>query len=222
LIDLFIALASGIIAFLSLGYKKLRENLAGVAMATALVPPLCVTGIGLIFTNIEIAKGSFLLFLTNFFAIILVGIIIFFIFGFFSKDNKGKERSISTIIITFLIIVAIAFPLTDSMKGIADDIKTNQILQQTSKDFLKSINTDIAVENINYQNIDADKIRVNIKIDVPNTILITQQDKDDFSRVLAASTQKSVELDVNIVSISSVYIEQKKQPSKEEILQDNI
>ncbi|MBU0625927.1 DUF389 domain-containing protein [Patescibacteria group bacterium] len=43
LIDLFIALASGIIAFLSLGYKKLRENLAGVAMATALIPPLCVT-----------------------------------------------------------------------------------------------------------------------------------------------------------------------------------
>ena len=49
LLDLFIALASGAVAFLSFGYKKISTTIAGVAMAASLLPPLCVIGIGIAF-----------------------------------------------------------------------------------------------------------------------------------------------------------------------------
>lgn len=42
IVDLFIALASGLVAIISLGFNRFSEAFAGVAMAVALLPPLCV------------------------------------------------------------------------------------------------------------------------------------------------------------------------------------
>ena len=47
LIDIFIALAVGVVAALAVVLKKVSANLAGVAIAASLMPPLCVGGIGL-------------------------------------------------------------------------------------------------------------------------------------------------------------------------------
>lgn len=222
IIDLYIALASGMIAFLSLGFKKLWESIAGVAMATALIPPLCVVWIGINIVNIEIAKGSFLLFITNMFAIILIGIIVFFVFGFFPTDNKWKKRTFWNIIITIITVIILSIPLTNSMKSISDDIYITKIIEQTTKDFVKGINENIEIENITYQNIETDKIRINAIINVPNTIVITQENKDNLSKVLAAAAKKSIDLNLNIASFSSVYIEKKAEPSIQEIIENAI
>lgn len=77
LIDLGIAIAAAIAGSFSMTRKQLSNSIAGVAIAVALVPPLCVSGIGLTLgsemvavfgrgtvaglTN-QIAEGSFLLF----------------------------------------------------------------------------------------------------------------------------------------------------------------
>ncbi|PJE61587.1 DUF389 domain-containing protein, partial [Candidatus Roizmanbacteria bacterium CG10_big_fil_rev_8_21_14_0_10_39_12] len=42
LIDIFIALAVGVVAALAVVLKKVSANLAGVAIAASLMPPLCV------------------------------------------------------------------------------------------------------------------------------------------------------------------------------------
>lgn len=47
ILDLMIALASGVLAFLSLRYDRLSASIAGVAMASAILPPLLVVGIEL-------------------------------------------------------------------------------------------------------------------------------------------------------------------------------
>ena len=72
--------------------KQLSNSIAGVAIAVALVPPLCVSGIGLTLgsemvavfgggtvaglTN-QIAEGSFLLFLANLIGITVASIVAF-------------------------------------------------------------------------------------------------------------------------------------------------
>ena len=77
LIDLGIAIAAAVAGSFSMTRKQLSNSIAGVAIAVALVPPLCVSGIGLTLgsemvavfgrgtvaglTN-QIAEGSFLLF----------------------------------------------------------------------------------------------------------------------------------------------------------------
>ena len=47
LIDLSVAIAAGMIGAFAQSRSKIASSMAGVAIAVALVPPLCVTGIGL-------------------------------------------------------------------------------------------------------------------------------------------------------------------------------
>jgi len=64
LLDLIVALLSGFVgAYLTINRKG--EAIAGVAIATALMPPLAVVGYGLATAAWQIAGGAFLLFLTN-------------------------------------------------------------------------------------------------------------------------------------------------------------
>ena len=71
LLDLLIALASGMAAAYATGRPKVVATLAGVAIAAALVPPLAVVGIAL--TNQQPLIGAYasILLLTNLVAIIL-------------------------------------------------------------------------------------------------------------------------------------------------------
>lgn len=222
IIDLVIALAGGTIAFLSLWFKKLWEWIAWVAMATALIPPLCVTGIGINFLSMEITKWSFLLFLTNFVVIILVGIIIFYAFGFFPTNKKGQKHSIESIFLTVVIVILIITPLTQSMKEITNNIKTKQTIENVTNEFLGNINKKIEIEKISYQTQDDDILRIRATIDVPSTTPITEQQKNDLSKILALSTEKSVNLDLNIVNISSALIEKKEEISNDEVFQKQI
>ena len=92
LIDLGFAIAAAVAGSFSMTRERLCNSIAGVAIAVALVPPLCVSGIGLtmgsdviaIFgrgtlagLSNQITEGSFLLFLANLIGITFAGLIIF-------------------------------------------------------------------------------------------------------------------------------------------------
>lgn len=67
LMDLLIALFSGIAGTLALGSRKTAMTiLPGVAIATALIPPLATVGYGIGTAQSTIASGALMLFLTNF------------------------------------------------------------------------------------------------------------------------------------------------------------
>ena len=98
LLDLGVAMAAGAAGAFALSRESIRNSIAGVAVAVALVPPLAVVGIGLglgrratadvglSFRDIglfdagnDIAAGAFVLFLTNLAAIIMIaGIVMSF------------------------------------------------------------------------------------------------------------------------------------------------
>jgi len=90
LLDLGIALAAGAAAAFAYTRPNVSSALAGIAIAVALVPPLCTVGIGLSLgnkagTDIGFAIGtvspwgSFLLYLTNIFGIVLSAAMVFFL-----------------------------------------------------------------------------------------------------------------------------------------------
>ncbi len=80
--DLGIALAGGATAAYAMAQPRLSAALPGVAIATALMPPVCTVGIGLSLGDLDIAIGAGLLFLTNLAAISFAGIIVFAALGF--------------------------------------------------------------------------------------------------------------------------------------------
>ncbi|NCC33269.1 MAG: DUF389 domain-containing protein, partial [Chloroflexia bacterium] len=69
LVDLGVALAAGVIAAYAQARKDIPAALAGVAIAAALMPPICTVGIAVAIGDSPLYQGSLLLFLTNISAI---------------------------------------------------------------------------------------------------------------------------------------------------------
>ena len=69
-LDIPIAFFGGIAGIVSIARKDISTSLPGVAIATALMPPLCVVGFGLSCGRWDIAASSFYLFLLNIFFVV--------------------------------------------------------------------------------------------------------------------------------------------------------
>jgi len=80
--DFLIALAGGSTAALAVSLKRFSATLPGVAIATALVPPLCAAGIGISFLDMSLISGAAFLFLLNLIGIFLASAITFAFLGF--------------------------------------------------------------------------------------------------------------------------------------------
>lgn len=92
--DLFVAMLSGIVGAIALCTKRnYLITSSGVAVATAVIPPLSVTGYGLGTGQLMLAMGGFLLFFTNFVAIVLTSDLIFFILGFRTSHVETVQYS---------------------------------------------------------------------------------------------------------------------------------
>lgn len=84
LMDLALAGFVALAATLTVVKAKNETNIvaAGAAIGIALVPPVCVVGFGLGIADPEIAGGASLLLVTNFTAIIFVGVVFFYLLGY--------------------------------------------------------------------------------------------------------------------------------------------
>ncbi len=116
LLDLIVALISGIAAAYAKNNEKIVGSLVGVSIAVALVPPIAVAGIGLGWMNWDMFYHAFLLFLTNFAGIVFAASMIFLIQGF--SPIKEAKRGILFSLIGALII---SVPLYYSFKSMRQD-----------------------------------------------------------------------------------------------------
>ena len=108
-IDLGVALAGGLAATFALVQPNLSAALPGVAIATALMPPLCVIGVGIALGDWDVAQGSLLLFLTNAVTIAASSTFLFYITGFslgHKEDGRAIPRSLQISIILIVILLA--------------------------------------------------------------------------------------------------------------------
>lgn len=105
-LDLLVAVLSGVAGAFANVKENIAKSLPGVAIAVALVPPLCVAGIGIGWLNYDVFYGAMLLFLTNLTGIIMAAGVSFMILGFapFSRAKKG-------IFISVVLVAIISVPL---------------------------------------------------------------------------------------------------------------
>lgn len=107
------------------------------------------------------------------------------------------------------------------MGQMINDISLNKTIQTTSTQYIQNIDPLITIDDISYQTIDH-ILRVNISINVPDKVLITQNMKEELSQILATKVNQSIELVINIISFSSVYIEENTTLPKEELVKNTI
>lgn len=110
--DLIIALAGGLAAAYALSQPHLSAALPGVAIATALMPPLSVIGIGIALGRWDIAGGATLLFLTNAVTIAFAAMLVFFIEGFSPRKIQDEGRLPRTLWVSALLTLILLIPLT--------------------------------------------------------------------------------------------------------------
>ena len=116
-LDLGIAFSSGLAASYCLARPKLSGALAGVAIAAALVPPIATTGICLILGEMEVVRGSALLFGTNVVAIVFGSALNFYAAGIRGRSGASGIWSRRVFIVVALGSIGLAVPLTSSLIG---------------------------------------------------------------------------------------------------------
>ena len=109
ILDVLIAIFGGVAGIIAGSRKEKTNAIPGVAIATALMPPLCVAGYGLANYNLGIFFGAFYLFFINavFIALSTYVIIRFLKFPYTEfMDESTRKKSVRWILIfVFLIII---------------------------------------------------------------------------------------------------------------------
>ncbi|XHS00684.1 hypothetical protein ACFB49_22830 [Sphingomonas sp. DBB INV C78] len=116
LFDLLVALFSALAG----SYAMIRGKsgtIVGVAIATALMPPLAVVGFGLATWNGAVFGGALLLFVTNLITIALSATAMARIYGFGSHLSPGQTRWQGALLIATFVILSV--PLAVALRQIA-------------------------------------------------------------------------------------------------------
>ena len=141
--DLFIAVLSGVVGAVALCTKRnYLITATGVAVATAVIPPLSVAGYGLGTGQLMIGLGGFFLFFTNFVAIVLTSDLVFFVMGFRTTHVETIQYSPrKRMLIIAGLLALISIPLIYTLVVDLQKVKTKKRIERVLKN------------NINKQNI---------------------------------------------------------------------
>ncbi len=133
--DLIVALASGLMAAIALVRDDIPDALAGVAIAAALVPPLCVVGICLYYQDFSSALGALTLFLANYFAIQVMGLVVFFESDLRRKARDSREAITqrAKVVMVACILVALGLVCIPLVRASTEIVRDNELRQSISK-----------------------------------------------------------------------------------------
>jgi uncharacterized hydrophobic protein (TIGR00271 family) len=121
LFDLLVAVFSGLAGAYATVTRK-GEAIVGVAIATALMPPIAVVGYGIAVGNWDIAGGAAFLFMTNLLAIALSVTVVARWYGFGGSDTPKQTAWQAVLIVGSFVLLSI--PLGLALKRIAQQSQT--------------------------------------------------------------------------------------------------
>ena len=223
LLDLGVAFASGTAAGLAYTRRSISNTLPGVAIAVALVPPLCVTGIGFslggnavidlglyfgrAYQELNLTSGSFLLFVTNLAGIICCAGIVFLIQGY-----GNLKKALGGLSLTFVLLGLVSLLLFSQLKTI---LIRDRVLQSLDRfGHLYAENNELAdridTTNVYLENRDRELYaRFNGLAPIG---AISQKDVDSLQGFLSEELEKPVKLEINLLVFEIL----KNEPAIEE------
>jgi len=200
--DLVIAFLSGTVGAAAICTKKNYLTIVpGVAIATAVIPPLSVTGFGIGTGNFTVAAGSFFLFFTNFVAIVLSTNLVFYLYGFrptltTEEDIKKLKRRI--VFLSFVLLM-ISIPLIYTLSKGVSEIKLKKDIEASLK---KSFNQEkrSRLVTFNFTKPDeGDLLEIHAVINTVN--YIKETDLNQVEQQIGKKLKWKVRLDVEQVKV---------------------
>ena len=221
LIDLGVAVATAVAGSFSMTRERLSNSLAGVAIAVALVPPLCVCGIGLSMGNEvvavfgrgtvagltnQISEGSFLLFVVN-----LIGITVASLFIFLVQRYGSVVQCWRNLLVWLALLGLLCIPLSSALHDFSvrqeivsrfDTFKAGQVnqLKITSKNPYLWQRVRLLFSNVRVIN---NKASVDLVLSAPKGVL-NEGLANELSETIVRSSKEEFNLDDTKVTISVI------------------
>jgi len=193
LFDLLVAVLSGMAG----GYAVVRREVgtvAGVAIATALMPPLATAGYGLATGNQAIFNGAFFLFLTNMIAISFSAAVMA---AWYGLGNLNAPRELLWKTVAGLIVIAIlSVPLMRSLDETVSRTLTNKNVESILRE--EGTGKSWQLGQIATRNDDQNVLQVAALVFVPE---IDPGATDRLSQRMRGQLGKAVHLDLDQVLI---------------------
>ena len=199
-LDLFVALASGTAAAYALTKKSIGAALPGVAIAVAVMPPLCVVGIGFALKQPVVALGGALTFLANIVAINFAASAVFWLMEFsprwsFAEEETKKKLQTSAVLL-LIILVPLAWIMWQSIESSSISSTTEKVLASQLDGILGARLTDVSFEHAK-----DGSLAITASLDSPKPI--TQEKAEEMRLALEKNlgSRVSLSLDVNYVDL---------------------
>lgn len=232
-LDILIAFFGGVAGIVAITRSKIASALPGVAIATALMPPICTAGFGLATARFEFFFGAFYLFFINAVFISFSAYLIVRYLRFPFKEYLDKKKLVRTRVIVYSFVFAVAIPSFIIFYGVIEDAGLDKNLN-------KFIREQIQTENIKVidWNKTADKNNENILNVYIVGNKVPQKKLDSISSLLPDYGITNTRLDISLLSdergiedvrgelktdlISVLKIMQKSEEAKDSIARRNI
>ena len=134
LMDLMIALGGGAAGAYSMIAPRLSVAFVGVAIATALVPPLSSSAICLARGEYALAWGAFLLTFTNIVGIQVAGSLVIWLGGYRGSPHTARFSALKRNLLSVVVLFALALFLTAQLQTLA----SKQLYETSVRKILKS------------------------------------------------------------------------------------
>ncbi|WP_017730974.1 DUF389 domain-containing protein [Nafulsella turpanensis] len=182
LLDLGVAIGSGVAGAYAHAKKEIAKTLAGVAIAVALVPPLAVSGIGLGWLAWSVFSGALLLLATNFAGMVLAAATTFLFLGFspFRLAKKG-------LLIALILVIGVSTPL---VYGFLRIVEENRVVQSIHDlDLNGIVLKDVEVRQTN-------PMRLSVKVITERPL--NKEDLANVKKRIEELMGEEVELDITV------------------------
>ncbi|WDE98363.1 DUF389 domain-containing protein [Lentisphaera profundi] len=198
--DLFIAFVSGIAAAHCMTRTHLSAALPGVAIASALVPPIASIGIALSKGISATVQGATVLFITNVICIVLGSALTFYAAGIRARPDQSKNRVVKRLyLILIFCMTLLCIPLSSRLvkygvKKFSDSSLPNreEFIQMTQPT-LDKYNIP-KVSKISYKNLGDNKLSVWVWVQVghvPDRAIL-----DDMEAILSKNLKREVSVSI--------------------------
>jgi uncharacterized hydrophobic protein (TIGR00271 family) len=193
LFDLLVAVFSGFAGAYAMVDERISPALPGVAIATAIVPPLANTGLCFSVGAYAGGVGSFLLFFSNFLSILLVASAVFWFFGMTEKyHGLSGQIIIKRFGLPFLGFLLIGLVLTNTLYQISKDRR----LRSTIENVLIRELADLPSTSFDKMIYQAENNKIHIFANVYSAMIISPTQVSKIQKRLAEELEKTANLTI--------------------------
>jgi len=226
--DVFIALMGGLAGIVATASKTKGNVIPGVAIATALMPPLCTAGYGLATGNLVYFLGAFYLYFINSVFICAATIIGVHVMGFskIHQVDTEKERQVRKYIIAVVILTMI--PAIYLTVGILRDTYFESAANRFIREQLSFENAQVVDRRITRKGKESEIRVVMVGQEVPDsTISMARNRMNDYSLkntrlVVLQGVSGNAGADLDITSLRSQVLEDFYQNGEERLRQQSV